>query len=101
MSKPRASLRRTLDPEMASIPEDLYRELVDEFGGDADRVASRALRSELTRHRISRAIANGRDPAVAVADALSRDPDFVRHTDELTQQRQEPGSLEERRQRWG
>jgi len=76
---------------MASIPEDLY----------ADKVASRALRSELTRHRISRAIAAGRDPAIAVADALGRDPDFVGRTDELTQTRQEPGSLEERRQRWG
>lgn len=86
---------------MATIPEDIYRELVDEFGGDADNVVNRALRAELTRHRISRAIALGREPAVAVADALGRDPDFIARTDELTQQRQGPGSLEDRRQRWG
>lgn len=86
---------------MATIPEDIYRELVSEFGDDADKVAKRALRAELTRHRISREVALGHDPAQAVADALSRDPEFLARTDQLSRQRQRPGSLEERRQRWG
>lgn len=86
---------------MATIPEDIYRELVDEFGGEADNVAKRALRAELTRHRISQAITLGRDPATAVADALGRDPEFIARTNRLTGERQRPDSLEDRRQRWG
>lgn len=86
---------------MAIIPDDIYRELIDEFGGDADNVARRALRAELTRHRISRSIADGVDPAAAVADAIARDPDFLRRTDEMTGRRQPPSSLKDRLKRWG
>ena len=38
---------------MTAIPDDLSTELVDEFGDDAQVVAERALRSEITRHRIT------------------------------------------------
>ena len=84
---------------MAAIPEDIYRELVEEFGDAAGVVVRRALRAELTRHRISTGIAAGLDPATAVADALGRDPDFLQHTDDLTQVRQPPGDLTERLRR--
>ena len=86
---------------MAAIPEDLYRELVDEFGDAASGVAERALRSEITRHRITIAIARGVKPAAAVAEALARDPGFVAGIDRLADAPGEPGSLKERRRRWG
>jgi hypothetical protein len=86
---------------MAAIPDDIYRELVDEFGDDAPEVAERALRSEITRHRITTAIKKGVDPATAVAEALARDPAFIEGTNRLTAQPQEPSSLEDRLRRWG
>ena len=64
-------------------------------------VAERALRSEITRHRITIAIKEGADPATAVAEALARDPAFIERTDRLTAQPQEPSSLEDRLRRWG
>jgi hypothetical protein len=85
---------------MAAIPDDIYRELVEEFGDATDAVVRRALRAELSRHRIGRAIAAGADPAAAVADALARDPDFLTRTDELTRRRQPPGDLPGRLQRY-
>jgi hypothetical protein len=86
---------------MAAIPDDIYRELVDEFGDNASEVAERALRSEITRHRITIAIKQGVDPATAVAEALGRDPAFIERTDRLTAQPQDPSSLEDRLRRWG
>jgi hypothetical protein len=86
---------------VAAIPDDIYRELVGEFGDAAAEVAERALRSEITRHRITTAIKRGVDPATAVAEALGRDPAFLERTDRLTEQPQEPSSLEDRLRRWG
>lgn len=86
---------------MTAIPEDIYRELVEEFGSDAPQVAERALRSEITRHRITAALARGTDPATAVADALGRDPAFLQRTDQLTAKPHAPSSLQDRRRRWG
>ncbi len=85
---------------MTAIPDDLYSELVDEFGDDALLAAERALRSEITRHRVSTAIARGDDPARAVADALAGDPSFLARTDHLMEERHEPSSLEDRLRRW-
>lgn len=85
---------------MATVPDKVYEELVAEFGDDAPDVAERALRSEITRHRIATAIKNGVDPAQAVADALSRDPVFLAGTDSLTAQHHQPSSLEDRLRRW-
>lgn len=86
---------------MAAIPDDIYQELIEEFGEHARSVAERALRSEITRHRISTAIARGVDPARAVADALARDPAFLAQTDRLMEKRNDPSSLEDRLRRWG
>lgn len=86
---------------MAAIPDDIYRELVDEFGDDAAEVAKRAFRSEITRHRITIAIERGVDPATAVAEALARDPAFLERTGRLTAPPQTPSSLEDRLRRWG
>jgi len=84
---------------MPTIPEDLYRELVEEFGNDTAVVVRQALRAELTRHRISTGIAAGLDPATAVAAALARDPDFLQRADELTRVRRPPDDLTERLRR--
>jgi len=83
------------------IPEDVYRALVAEFGDDATEVVERALRSEITRHRITAAIRKGVDPATAVADAFGRDPAFIERTRRLMAQPQEPSSLEGRLRCWG
>lgn len=85
---------------MASVPEDVYSELEEEFGADAPAIAERALRSEITRHRISVAIKQGVDPATAVAEALARDPAFLADTDTITAAPNEPSDLEERLRRW-
>ena len=85
---------------MASVPEDVYSELEEEFGAEAPHVAERALRSEITRHRISVAIKQGVDPATAVAEALARDPAFLADTDTITAAANEPSDLEERLRRW-
>jgi hypothetical protein len=82
---------------MAILPDKILQEFVDEFGDDAER----ALRSEITRHRITRAITAGVDPATAVADALSLDPLFLSETDRLGASTQDGGSLEDRLKRWG
>jgi hypothetical protein len=85
---------------MADVPDPLYQELVAEFGDAAPAVAERALRSEITRHRISVAIKQGVDPARAVADALALDPGFLADTDTLAADRHQPSSLEDRLRRW-
>lgn len=89
----------TLDP-MAAVPDPLYEELVAEFGDAAPAIAERALRGEITRHRITVAIKKGVDPAQAVADALTLDPLFLADTDKLTAEQQEPSSLKDRLRRW-
>lgn len=83
------------------IPDEVLAELVAEFGDTAPAVAARALRGEITRHRISAAIRSGNDPAAAVADALARDPQFLSQTDAITERVQEPSDLDERLRRWG
>lgn len=90
----------TLNP-MAAVPDPLYEELIAEFGDAAPAVAERALRGEITRHRITVAIKKGVDPAQAVADALTLDPVFLADTDALTADRSTPSSLEDRLRRWG
>ena len=76
---------------------DVVREFVAELGEDAPRVAEKALRSEITRHRIERAVTNGTDPAEAVADALAKDPEFLAEVDRLDAAgEQSPGDLGER-----
>jgi hypothetical protein len=85
---------------MAAVPDPLYEELVAEFGDAAPAIAERALRGEITRHRITVAIKKGVDPAQAVADALTLDPLFLADTDKLTAEQQEPSSLKDRLRRW-
>ena len=85
---------------MADVPDPLYQELVAEFGDDAPAVAERALRTEITRHRITVAIKKGVDPAKAVADALARDAVFLADTDAIAADRRDPSNLEDRLRRW-
>jgi len=85
---------------MADVPDPLYQELVAEFGDDAPAVAERALRTEITRHRITVAIKKGVDPAKAVADALARDAVFLADTDAIAGDRRDPSNLEDRLRRW-
>lgn len=86
---------------MSLVPDEVLAELVAEFGDGAPAVAERALRAEITRHRISVAIKRGDDPAAAVADALARDPHFLTETDIITGQAQPSSNLDERLRRWG
>ncbi len=83
------------------VPDEVLAALIAEFGSDASAVAERALRGEITRHRISVAVEAGTDPAAAVADALARDPHFLGETDTITEQTQPDSSLDERLRRWG
>ena len=83
------------------LSEEVVRDFVAEFGDKAAMVAERALRSEITRHRIGRAVRAGQDPAVAVAAALSKDPGFLASVDELAAGPERPaGNLNERLHRW-
>lgn len=83
------------------LPAEVVRDFVAEFGDGAARVAERALRAEITRHRISRALREGHDPAAAVADALSRDPSFLAGVAELASSGpRSAGDLGERLARW-
>lgn len=76
------------------------REFVAEFGEGAAQVAERALRGEVTRHRIERAVKGGTDPAAAVAEALAKDPEFVAEVERLEAAGEQPaGDLEERLRR--
>ena len=82
------------------LSDEVVREFVAEFGDDAPQVAERALRSEITRHRIERAVKDGTDPASAVAAALAKDPEFVADVERLDGAgEQPPGDLEERLRR--
>jgi hypothetical protein len=82
------------------LSDEVVREFVAEFGEDAPQVAEKALRSEITRHRIERAVKDGTDPAAAVADALAKDPEFVAEVERLDAAgKRPPGDLEERLRR--
>jgi len=85
---------------VAAIPDSLYEEFAAEFGDNAPVVAERALRSEITRHRVTAAIKQGIDPAKAVADALALDPVFLADTDKLAAEAHQPSNLEDRLRRW-
>lgn len=82
------------------LSDEMAREFVAEFGDDAPRVAEHALRGEITRHRIERAVVDGTDPADAVADVLARDPDFADDVRRLASSGPRPaGNLEDRLRR--
>jgi len=83
------------------VPDEVLAAFVAEFGDAASAVAERALRAEITRHRISVAVKGGSDPAAAVARALARDPHFLSDADTVTEQAQPPSSLDDRLRRWG
>jgi hypothetical protein len=83
---------RTVD-----LSDEVVREFLEEFGEDAPHVAEMALRGEITRHRIKRAVKDGTDPALAVADALAKDANFAAGVDQLDEVGpQPPGDLEAR-----
>lgn len=82
------------------LSDEVVREFVAEFGEDAPQVAERALRGEITRHRIERAVKDGTDPAAAVAEALAKDPEFVAEVERLDAAGGQPaGDLEKRLRR--
>ena len=83
------------------IPDAVLRDLIDEFGDDAPRFAERALRNEIARHRIVRAVKAGQDPAVAVAQSLSNDSQFLADLTDLAVAGKKPvGDLTERLRFW-
>jgi hypothetical protein len=85
---------------MVELSDEVVREFVAEFGADAPHVAEKALRGEITRHRIARALTDGSDPAAAVADALAKDPGFVADVEHLETGGEQPaGDLGERLRR--
>lgn len=94
----RRGLLSAYPDHVSLVPDEVLAELVAEFGDGAPAVAERALRAEITRHRISVAIKRGDDPA---ADALARDPHFLTETDIITGQAHPSSNLDERLRRWG
>lgn len=48
---------------MVGLSDEVVHEFVAEFGEGAPQVAEKALRSEITRRRIERAVKDGTDPA--------------------------------------
>ena len=85
-----------VDVSTVDLSDDVVSEFVAEFGDDAPQVAEKALRGEITRHRIERAVKDGTDPAAAVAEALAKDPE-VERIDAAGEQ--PPGDLAERLRR--
>lgn len=82
------------------LSDEVVREFVAEFGEDASQAAEKALRSEITRHRIERAVKDGADPAAAVAEALSENPEFIATVECLDAAGEQPAEdLEERLRR--
>lgn len=82
------------------LSDEVVRDFVAEFGDNALHVAEKALRSEITRHRIERALEDGTDPATAVAAALAKDPGFLAEVERLESAGEQPaGDLEERLRR--
>lgn len=92
---------RTLDHvSTVDLSDEVVREFVAEFGDDAPQVAEKALRGEITRHRIERAVKDGTDPAAAVAEALRRDPESIAEIERIDAAgEQPPGDLAERLRR--
>lgn len=92
---------RTLDyVSTVDLSDEVVREFVAEFGDDAPQVAEKALRGEITRHRIERAVKDGTDPAAAVAEALAKDPEFIAEVERIDAAgEQPPGDLAERLRR--
>jgi len=82
------------------LPDEVLAALVAEFGDGASAVAERALRGEITRHRISVGVHAGADPAAAVAEALARDPFFLAGTDIINEEIKPASNLGERLRRW-
>lgn len=72
------------------LPDDVVREFVAEFGEDAPQMAEKALRSEITRHRIERAVQGGTDPAAAVAEALAKDREFIAEVERIDAAGEQP-----------
>ena len=82
------------------LSDEVVREFVAEFGEDAPQVAEKALRSEITRHRIERAVKDVTDPAAAGAEALANAPECVAEVERLDAAGEQPaGDLEERLRR--
>lgn len=88
------------DVSTVDLSDDVVSEFVAEFGDDAPQVAEKALRGEITRHRIERAVKDGTDPAAAVAEALAKDPEFIVEVERIDAAgEQPPGDLAERLRR--
>lgn len=84
---------RTLDDvSTVDLSDEVVREFVAEFGDDAPRVAEKALRGEITRHRIERAVKDGTDSAAAVAEALAKDPEFIAEVARIDAAGEQPSS---------
>lgn len=93
--------RIVVDMSRVDLSDEVVREFVAEFGDDAPHVAERALRSEITRHRIERALEDGADPAAAVADVLGQDPGFLADVERIDDAGELPaGDLDDRLRRW-
>jgi len=82
--------RTLVDVSTVDLSDEVVREFVAEFGDDAPQVAEKALRGEITRHRIERAVSGGTDPAAAVADALGKDPGFIAEVERLDAAGEQP-----------
>jgi hypothetical protein len=94
------SRRTVVEMSTVNLPDELVRDFVAEFGDDAPHAAEKALRSEIIRHRIGRALKDGTDPAAAVADALAEDPEFLTGVEHLETAGEQPaGNLGERLRR--
>ena len=82
------------------VSDEVARDFVAEFGDRAPQIAEKALRSEITRHRIERAVKDGADPAAAVAAALAKDPEFTADVERLDAAGEQPaGDLAQRLRR--
>ena len=92
---------RTLDDvSTVDLSDEVVREFVAEFGDDAPQVAEKALRGEITRHRIERSVRDGTDPAEAVAAALAKDTEFTAEVERIDTDGEQPsGDLAERLRR--
>jgi hypothetical protein len=92
---------RTLDDvSTVDLSDEVVREFVAEFGDDAPQVAEKALRGEITRHRIERSVRDGTDPAVSFAAALAKDTEFTAEVERIDTDGEQPsGDLAERLRR--
>lgn len=87
---------------IVDLSEAVLRDFVAEFGDEAPRAAERALRSEITRHRIERSVRGGEDPAHAIAAALASDAGFLAEVERIDGAGELPASdLHARLRRFG